>query len=78
MRVLNGLYCLFYIDIGILPFYKKDNRFIQENYNKLLKNHTHITKKIFESQESINILKNNNIAIANEINIKSIYGRYIE
>ena len=73
-----GLYCLFYIDIGILNLYRKDNKFIRDNFSSILKDHTHFVAKIFESQSFIKGIRSQKIRESNELNIEHIYSRYIE
>lgn len=72
-----GLYCLLYIDVGIIPFYNKTNSFIRNNFDKLLRDHSHFTGKILGSQSHIKVIKKTKTAEENENNIKGIYGRYI-
>lgn len=77
-----GLYCLFFIDIGILPLYEKGNKIIERNITRILKNHGNFFSNIFYSQTYILPLGGNTkerlkTIAHNEKNIKSIYKRYL-
>ena len=78
-----GLYCLFFIDLTIIPLYDKRATIITKNIIPILKNHTNFFGNVFAQQSLITILKGDNnkkrarISNKNERGIKNIYIRYI-
>lgn len=72
-----GLYCMLFVDIGVLPLYKKENKYIKKNIVTILKNHTLFFSKIFQNQDHINIIRLKEDIEKNEFNIRNIYGKYI-